>query len=142
MSVNLTELAAARAKMTPGKYVHGQWKNGGTGAKISPSCEFDASITLAGSDQNSFAGEIVGGCGCCGSPRGCHEDIAGLVTTHNAADVLIEIVKTTIERDAATDELNNYLLSDHIDDLTLIRVGRRVDRAKDAYRNALAKVTL
>lgn len=105
MTINLTDLAAARAKMTPGEY------------RV-----VDETYTLV----TSAAGEIV--CDSYGS------NAAGIVATHNAADVLIDVVRVALEwRDVESVDPDVVLCDVHY---------RRHASACNALLAALAKVSL
>lgn len=108
--INLAALRAVLAKMTPGEWKHGSWQYETTPAfrytEIAPSHPEDVSITVAGPAPASAGAivSVIGGCGCCGSPSGSHDDAAGIVATHAAADALLEIAEAALAWSQSDDE--------------------------------------
>lgn len=125
MTINLTDLAAARAKMTPGDMAHRQIRDDGD-------LIFDG--VYAG-DGNSVAYDEVG------DDAGWDpHNAAGIVAEHNAIGVLIEVARTVIDRDSAQAAYDEAKLSGDRDAFGSARDRLEASRAK--YRAALAKVSL
>jgi hypothetical protein len=110
MSAKTDKLRAAVDAMTPGEWLHGSWQYAVDGGfrwtKIAPESgrDDDASITVAGSDPaGDNAGNVIAGCGCCGSPNGKHADVAGICALRNHATALLDVVTAAQAYIAAND---------------------------------------
>ena len=87
-----TGLALCEAA-TAGPWVHGSWIDPAfPHAAIRPRDATDISITTA-ADSPTESKEVIGGCGCCGSPSGSAEDAAFIASSRTLLPLaLAEIV--------------------------------------------------
>lgn len=105
--ISIGELESIRAKMTPGKYLRGEWyfekdPDGRLAIDRPKVIQPSQSNGHIVSDVPDTA--VITGCGCCGSPDASDEDADGLCAEHNAMPVLLEIAKAVLaERIAVCD---------------------------------------
>lgn len=126
--VNLTELAAARARMTPGKYETAEVSpESDDGALLIVAVEHQAvrSSTRRKLHQNRLIATME-------DDYEQEDDGPGLVATHNAADVLIEVARTAKALESAQAQWREQgAAAVHV-----------LDAARAAHQTALDKVSL
>jgi hypothetical protein len=123
VTVNLTALAEARAKMTPGEY---ELHDGDDALRIVTSAPNRSALIATMEDDYEQ-----------------EDDGPGLIATHNAADVLIEVARAAKNRDALFDVWRS-VTTGHAPTTTDERrvIHLCFEDAVARYDIALAKVTL
>lgn len=121
-TVNLTELVEVRAKMTPGKYGIVEYDSDGPESAL---VVVSDSVHIAVMSDYRISDN--------------HEaNASGIVATHNAADVLIEVVRAAKALEAAEHAWHRHLLGSADDQAAPYDLRA----CREAYAVALAKVSL